>query len=196
MSYEVKITVYGKGAKTMKKSLWQFGTREVVFAAIGAALYGVLSFLTNPLQIPGAANVSVRPGVAVAMFFGVAFGPIVGFISGALGNIIGDLLSGYGFYPWWDLGNGIMAMLPGLIWLTIVNFNDIKNMVYADLMVLVGIVLGMGLASVSEMWVSGVDFRTTLVTNFVPAFIGNAIWGLILVPVLMAYSAIQVRSGR
>jgi energy-coupling factor transport system substrate-specific component len=181
----------------MKKSLWQFGTREVVFAAIGAALYGVLSFLTNPLQIPGAANVSIRPGVAVAMFFGVAFGPIVGFISGALGNIIGDLLSGYGFYPWWDLGNGIMAMLPGLIWLTIVNFQDIKSMVRADLMVLVGIILGMGLASVSEMWVSGVDFKTTVLTNFLPALITNAIWGLILVPILMlAYSAIQVRSGR
>jgi energy-coupling factor transport system substrate-specific component len=181
----------------MNKKMWQFGTREVVFAAIGAALYGVLSFLTNPLQIPGAANVSVRPGVAVAMFFGVAFGPIVGFISGALGNIIGDLLSGYGFYPWWDLGNGIMAMLPGLVWLTIVNFNDIKSMVRADIMVLVGIILGMGLASISEMWVSGVDFSTTVLTNFLPAFITNAIWGLILVPILMlAYSAIQTRSGR
>ncbi len=30
-----------------KKSLWSFGTREVVYAAIGAALYAVLSYLTN-----------------------------------------------------------------------------------------------------------------------------------------------------
>ncbi len=181
----------------MNKKMWQFGTREVVFAAIGAALYGVLSFLTNPLQIPGAANVSVRPGVAVAMFFGVAFGPIVGFISGALGNIIGDLLSGYGFYPWWDLGNGIMAMLPGLIWLTVVNFRDIMAIVRAEVMILVGIILGMGLAAISEMWVSGTNFPTTVVTNFLPAFITNAIWGLILVPILMvAYSAVQTRTGR
>ena len=42
----------------MKKSLWAFGTREVVFAAIGAALYGGLSYLTNFLQIPGSANVA------------------------------------------------------------------------------------------------------------------------------------------
>ncbi len=181
----------------MNKKLWQFGTREVVFAAIGAALYGVLSFLTNPLQIPGAGNVSVRPGVAVAMFFGVAFGPIVGFIAGALGNIIGDLLSGYGFFPWWDLGNGIMAMLPGLIWLTIVNFRDIMSIVRAEVMILIGIVLGMGLAALSEMWVSGTSFSTTVATNFLPAFITNAIWGLILVPILMvAYSAVQTRTGR
>ena len=41
-----------------KKSLWAFGTPEVVYSGIGAALYGVLSWATNLLQIPGAANVS------------------------------------------------------------------------------------------------------------------------------------------
>jgi energy-coupling factor transport system substrate-specific component len=181
----------------MNKKLWQFGTREVVFAAIGAALYGVLAWATNILQIPGAANVSVRPAVAIPMFFGVVFGPIVGFIAGFLGNIIGDLLSGYGFWFWWDLGNGIQAMLPGLIWLTITNYREIAGIVRAEVMVVVGIVVGMGLASLSEMWVSGTDFSTTVAINFVPSFITNIIWGLVLVPILMvAYSAVQTRSGR
>jgi energy-coupling factor transport system substrate-specific component len=181
----------------MKKTLWQFGTREVVFAAIGAALYGVLGWVTNILQIPGAGNVSVRPAVAIPMFFGVAFGPIVGFIAGALGNIISDLISGYGFYPWWDLGNGLMALLPGLIFLTIVNFKDIAGIIRTEVMIVVGVFLGMSLASLSEMWVSGTTFSTTVATNFLPAFISDIIWGLILVPILMvAYSAIQTRSGR
>jgi len=181
----------------MKKKLFQFGTREVVFAAIGAALYGVLSWATNFLQIPGAGDVSVRPAVAIPMFFGVAFGPIVGFIAGFLGNIIGDLLSGYGFYFWWDLGNGIQALLPGLIWLTIVNFKEIGGIIRAEIMVIVGIILGMGLASLSEMWVSGTDFATTVAINFLPSFITNIVWGLVLVPILMvAYSAVQARSGR
>jgi hypothetical protein len=35
-----------------KKSLWKFGTREVVFSAIGAALFGVLAWATNILQLP------------------------------------------------------------------------------------------------------------------------------------------------
>jgi energy-coupling factor transport system substrate-specific component len=181
----------------MKNKLWQFGTREVVFAAIGAALYGVLSWVTNILAIPGSANVSVRPAVAIPMFFGVAFGPIVGFIAGFLGNIIGDLLSGYGFWFWWDLGNGIQAMIPGLIFLSIVNYRDFGSIMKAEVMVILGIIVGMGLASISEMWVSGVDFVTTLTVNLVPAFITNAVWGLILVPILMvAYSAVQQRSGR
>jgi hypothetical protein len=45
--------------------------------------------------------------------------------------------------------------------------------------------------------VSGIDFATTLATNFMPAFVSNVINGLILVPILMvAYAAIQARSGR
>jgi energy-coupling factor transport system substrate-specific component len=181
----------------MERKLWQFGTREVVFAAIGAALYGVLSWATNILQIPGAANVSVRPAVAIPMFFGVVFGPIVGFISGFLGNIIGDLLSGYGFYPWWDIGNGIQALVPGLIFLSIINYRDLRTILKVEVMIILGIILGMGLASLSEIWVSGVDLATTFTINFLPSFITNAIWGLILVPILMvAYSAIQTRSGR
>lgn len=181
----------------MKKSLWSFGTREVVFAAIGAALYGVLSYATNILQIPGAGNVAIRPAVALPMFFGVAFGPIVGFISGLLGNVIGDLLSGYGFWPWWDLANGIMGFFPGLVYLGIKNFKDTSDILKAEGMVIVGVLVGIGIAAISELWVSGVDFATTVSINFIPSVTTNLVNGLILVPILMvAYSAIQARSGR
>ena len=181
----------------MKKTLFQFGTREVVFAAIGAALYGVLSWATNILQIPGAGNVSVRPAVVIPMFFGVVFGPIVGFISGGLGNIIGDLLSGGQFWPWWDLGNAIQGMLPGLIFLTIVNYKDVKYILRAEIMVVIGIILGMGIASISDRWVSGYDWATVWTGDFIPSFITNILWGLVLTPILMvAYSAVQARSGR
>jgi energy-coupling factor transport system substrate-specific component len=181
----------------MNKKIWQFGTREVVFAAIGAALYGVLAWATNFLQIPASGNVSVRPAVAIPMFFGVVFGPIVGFISGFLGNIIGDLLSGYGFWFWWDLGNGIQALIPGLIFLAILNYRDIKSILKVEGMIIIGVAVGMGIASLSEMWISGVDLATTFTINFLPSFISNCIWGLILVPILMvAYSAVQARSGR
>jgi energy-coupling factor transport system substrate-specific component len=180
-----------------KKSLWSFGTREVVFAAIGAALYGVLSALTNILQIPGAANVSVRPAVSIVFFFGVAFGPIVGLITGLLGNILGDLLSNAGFWPWWDLGNGVMGLVAGLFFVLMTDFRSWKDLVYAEVAVLLGSALGMLLASVSELWVSGIDFTTTMVQNFTPSFLTNIVNGLILTPILMiAYSAIVKRSGR
>jgi energy-coupling factor transport system substrate-specific component len=180
-----------------KKSLWKFGTREVVYAAIGAALYAVLAVATNFLQIPSAGNVSFRPAVAIPMFFGIAFGPLVGFISGFLGNIISDMISGYGFWFWWDLGNGIMGLIPGLMAFSFTSFKAQATLIKAEIYVVVGVLVGMGVASLSEMWVSGADMNTVIVGNWVPAITGNLVNGLILVPILMiAYDAVVSRSGR
>ena len=180
-----------------KKSMWKFGTREVVYSAIGAALYTVLALATNWLQIPSAGNVSFRPAVAIPMFFGVAFGPIVGFIAGFLGNVISDLAAGYGFWFWWDLGNGLMGLIPGLIALSIIDYKSMRSILKAEVFVVLGVLIGMAIASVSEMWVSGADVKTVVFGNFFPAVIPNLINGLILVPILMvAYDAIVKRSGR
>lgn len=179
------------------KKLWKFGTREVVYSALGAALYAILSLVTNWIQLPSAGNVSFRPAVVIPLFFGVVFGPIVGFISGFLGNIISDLLAGYGLWIWWDLGNGILGLVPGLIagWMT--TYKAFKDIAWGELFSLLGIVAGMGLASVSEMWVSGADISTVVLANFLPAAIPDAINGLILLPILMiAYAAVVKRSGK
>lgn len=181
----------------MKKKLWKFGTREVVYSALGAALYAILSLVTNWIQLPSAGNVSFRPAVVIPMFFGVVFGPIVGFISGFLGNIISDLLAGYGLWFWWDLGNGLMGLIPGLVFAMMTNYKAIKDILWAELFALIGIIVGMGVASLSEMWVSGADIKTVVFANFLPAAIPNAINGLILLPILMiAYAAIVQRSGK
>jgi energy-coupling factor transport system substrate-specific component len=181
----------------LKKSLWSFGTREVVFAAIGAALYAVLSALTNFAQIPAAGNVAVRPAVSIVFFFGLAFGPWVGLITGLLGNIFGDLLSNYGFWPWWDLGNGLMGLVAGLFASRMTTYRAVKDLVLAEIAVVLGAAVGMFVASLSEIWVSGITFAATMVQNFMPSFLANIVNGLILTPILLvAYSAVVARSGR
>ncbi len=180
-----------------RKSLWQFGTREVVFAAIGAALYGLFSWATNFLALPAAGNLSLRPAVAIPMFFGVAFGPIVGFIAGAVGNMLGDFLSGYGFWWSWDIGNGIMGLIPGLIYPTISSFKAGSSILKAEIFVVIGVVFGMLFSSLLEIPLSGVDLNTAIVGYFVPSALSNLVNGLVLVPILMvAYDAIAARSGR
>ena len=111
------------------KGLWKFGTREVVYAAIGAALYAVLALATNFLQLPSAGNVAFRPAIVIPMFFGVAFGPIVGFIAGFVGNILSDLAAGYGFWFWWDLGNGLIGLICGLVAGMIVSYKAPKSII-------------------------------------------------------------------
>ena len=181
----------------MNKNRFAFGTREVVFAALGAALYGVLSWATNMLALPAAGNLALRPAVCIPMFFGVVFGPWVGFLSGFVGNIIGDALSGWGFWIWWDIGNGLMGMIPGFAAQMITSYRDAKSLVIADVFVVVGVVVGMGFSSLTEIVFSGLDFATAFGGYFVPAALTDIINGIILVPILMvAYSAIAARTGR
>jgi len=180
-----------------KKSLWSFGTREVVYAAIGAALYGVLSWVSNWISLPAAGNIALRPAVAIPMFFGVAFGPIVGFITGFLGNVIGDFLSGFGFWWSWDLGNGLMGLIPGLMAVGITSYVNKATLIKAEILVIIAAAVGMLVPSLLEIPLSGIDLNTALVGYWLPSALSNAINGLVLVPILMvAYEAVVARSGR
>ncbi len=180
-----------------KKSLWTFGTREVVYAAIGAALYGVFSWITNFIGLPAAGNITLRPAVAIPMFFGVAFGPIVGFIAGFLGNVLGDFLSGFGFWWYWDLGNGLMGLLPGLMAAGITSYKDTATIIKAEILVVLAAAVGMIVPSLLEIPLGGIDMNTAIIGYWFPSFLSNTVNGLVLVPILMvAYDAVVSRSGR
>lgn len=101
--------------------MFKVGTREVVMMAIGAGLYGVLSWIFNIVPVPSVSLVALRPVVAIPIFFGFAFGPAVGFFTGAFGNVLGDALTGWGVFPVWDIGNGLMGLVPGLAGMYIVG---------------------------------------------------------------------------
>lgn len=180
-----------------KKGKWSFGTREVVYGALGAALYGVFSWLTNFIQLPGAGSISFRPAVAIPIFFGIAFGPIVGFISGAIGNVLGDFLSGWGFWWSWDVGNGLMGLIPGLIYPLAQGFRERKSLLLSELFVVLGTAGGNLFSALMEIPLYGTDFVTAITVYWLPAFLNNALNGLVLVPILMvAYDALRKRQSR
>jgi len=108
------VIAYGLGVAFGDPALWKVQTREVVYTAVGAALYGVLSWATNVLQLPSVSLVALRPAVVIPVFFGLQFGPGVGFLTGFVGNALGDSLTGWGVYPIWDIGNGLLGLVPGL----------------------------------------------------------------------------------
>jgi energy-coupling factor transport system substrate-specific component len=77
------------------------------------------------------------------------------------------------------------------------TYRAFKDILWADIFSALGVLIGMGLASISEMWVSGADISTVIYANFIPAIAPDLINGLILLPILMvAYAAIVKRSGR
>lgn len=251
---------------TRENKAWMIGTREVVWMAIGAALYAVFSWLFNGtvFVVPSVSQVALRPAIAIPMFFGYAFGPVVGFFSGAVGNMFGDALTGFGLSPQWSIGNGLIGLVAGLPMLfgdkkkslnvvlivgvllvaivAVLYFLNptLQNLTYYDpendtfgetplsllagISILIGLVLvlivrfvfgkdldiatavtwamlgnvlGIGFAAVSDIWINGYPPVLAIVGEFLPAAGPNLIFAAILVPLLVvAYKSVQRQSGR
>ena len=251
---------------TKENAAWEVGTRQVVWMAIGAALYAVFSWLFNGtvFVVPSLSQVSLRPAIAIPMFFGYAFGPVVGFFSGAVGNIFGDALTGFGLSPQWSIGNGLVGFVAGLwmlfkdrkqsmnavLWtggilsllaaiLFFANrgqsnmmFFDVNNGIFGDAQIslfagislivgfvlvlavrfgfaknedvaaavtwsMLGNILGIGFAAISDIWINGFSLAAAVVGEFLPAAGPNLIFAAILVPLLVAaYASVQRQSGR
>jgi uncharacterized membrane protein len=246
---------------TRENKAWEVGTRQVVWMAIGAALYAVFSWLFNGtvFVVPSISQVALRPAIAIPMFFGYAFGPVVGFFSGAVGNIFGDALTGFGLSPQWSIANGLIGFISGLpmlfadkkksldfiliigtvlaalaVVVYLFNRSSINQLYYSDtpqptsllagLSIVIGLVLvlivrfafgknidlatavtwamlgnilGIGFAAISDIWINGYSPATAIVGEFLPAAGPNLIFAAILVPLLVvAYAAVQKQSGR
>jgi hypothetical protein len=251
---------------TSKHKMWEVGTREVVYMAIGAALYAIFSYLFNGtvFVVPSVSQVSLRPAIAIPMFFGYAFGPVVGLFTGAVGNMFGDALTGFGLSPQWSVGNGLVGFIAGLSWLfsdkkkgintvLIVSavltaiatvfylmnsnqsntlFYDVENNIFGDAQIslfagisivigfilvllvrfvfgknidvaaavtwsMLGNLLGMGFAALSDIWINGYSPAVAIVGEFIPSAGPNLIFAAILVPLLVsAFSASRRQTGR
>jgi uncharacterized membrane protein len=251
---------------TRENKAWEIGTRQVVWMAIGAALYAVFAWLFNGtvFVVPSLSQVSLRPAIALPMFFGYAFGPVVGFFSGAVGNLFGDALTGFGLSPQWSIGNGLVGLVAGLpmlfkdkkksldvvlisgavltllatavfflnrsqpnmLFFDVPNniFGDAQITLFAGISILIGLVLvvivrfafgknldiaaavtwsmlgnilGIGFAAISDIWINGFSPAAAVVGEFLPAAGPNLIFAAILVPLLVvAYAAVQRQSGR
>src|SRR3954469_15200334 len=122
------------GRGLLSTNIWAVGVRQIVYMALGAALYGGLSWSTNALQLPSAGNVSLRPAIVIPLFFGAVFGPWVGLFTGGIGNLLGDYVSGYGVFWNWDLGNALIGFIAGLAMLvTWGRYHTTRAIVYAEI---------------------------------------------------------------
>ena len=178
--------------------IWAVGVRQIVFMALGAALYGGLSWVTNIIQLPSAGNVSFRPAIVIPLFFGAVFGPWVGLFTGGIGNLLGDYISGYGIYWNWDIGNALIGFIAGLAMLvTWGRYNNSRNILIAEVFAAIGIVVGIGFAAYNDIWISKLSFATASIGELLPAAGSDLINGLILLPILLvAYNAAMRRFGR
>jgi energy-coupling factor transport system substrate-specific component len=182
-----------------RQNLWEVTSRTVVYSAIGAALYGVLALFD--FLLPGTTNVAIRPAFALVTFFGFAFGPIVGFFTGLVGNAITDQLHGYGFLTYWNwsVANGLAGAIAGLapLYLATLMRGDVSRRALAGAIAgVVASVVGF-LFVFSDMFVGGLSFDANLTTEYIPVVIADIIAAAILTPVLVyAWEPLKEQLGR
>jgi energy-coupling factor transport system substrate-specific component len=181
-----------------RNNLWEVTSRTIVYAAIGAALYGIL--LVAQLPIPGS-TVSVRPAFALVPFFGYAFGPIVGFFVGLVGNGIGDQISGWGaLTSWnWSIANGLVGLIAGLAPMYLVRWveGDLRQRAIGGAIAgAIAVVIGF-IFVFTDAILQKLDLATILTTLYVPVVIGDLIGTIILVPILVyAWEPVKAQLGR
>lgn len=181
-----------------RDNLWEVTSRTIVYAAIGAALYGIL--LVAQIPIPGS-TVSVRPAFAIVPFFGYAFGPIVGLFTGLVGNAIGDQISGWGaLTSWnWSLANGLVGFIAGLAPLYLASWvnGDLRQRAIGGAVAgAIAVVVGF-LFIFTDAILQGLDVGTILTTLYLPVIVGDLIGTIIIVPILVyAWEPIKAQLGR
>jgi energy-coupling factor transport system substrate-specific component len=179
-----------------RSAMWEVTTRVIVYAAIGAALYGIAGLFN--VILPGTANVAVRPAFAIVTFFGFAFGPIVGFFTGFVGNAIIDQLAFGGLLQYWNwsLANGLAGLLAGIFGVMLARMFPNRLLlaaVAAGLAVIIGFLFVFTDIVLGTAENAGVAFSA----NYLPVVVSNLIAGVILTPILVAaWEPIKESLGR
>ena len=180
------------------------GWRLVGAVLFGTLLYGTLSWITNFTPIGGAFEGQLRPGVAIPIVFGFIYGPLVGFLSGFLGNLGLDYLSGALNYPPdpasgnlvrdlsaayflnWQIGNGLFGLLPGLWSRYQKRYDRIPDLLVATVIAAIAIVVGTAFAAFTDIFIYDyVDFNFAMSQELIPIGRINLINGVFLVPILL-----------
>lgn len=179
------------------------GGKTLLVAFLGIFLYGFTSWLGNIFPLEASENIEIRLGVAVPIFFGFAYGPLVGFLTGTLGNFLSDLWSGWIVYPphgatgqilrdvaagfllHWQLGNGLMGLIPGIAARLRPRFYTWADQGFALLATVAGVAVGMGVASLLAIPLDGRSWSFAWSQLFLPAVQVNVLSAAVSVPVLL-----------
>jgi energy-coupling factor transport system substrate-specific component len=157
---------------------------------VGSILYSLAIYLTSSIQIPSADNVQLRPGVVIPIICGALFGPIPGFVSGFAGSLLADQTLGWGWWPYWYLGNGLMGLFSGLFRPAHSDYTRLPTVLGVLARAAVGITVGIAIASISERWVTQSSWDDILWVNFLPAFLSDLVNAAILVPIILLFYGI------
>jgi len=101
-----------KTKELSKLFIGEWGTKTVVAVAIGAALYGVLMVYGS---IPIFSQTQLSTAMVVPVLVGGMYGALPCAVTLLIGNIIADLIGGWGMWFDWSVGNAVLGLFVGLL---------------------------------------------------------------------------------
>ncbi len=152
--------------------------------AIGVAVVVALNLLAAnvalpPLPEPLRLGPMLRVGIVVPIFFGVRFGPLVGFCVGAIGTLISDIAT-FGFFWNWEIGVGLVGAVAGSSTVMAGSLREGWWVYLATEIVrgAVAIIVGTGFATLTDVWVANLGWNDAISAEWIPTALYNLAWGV------------------
>lgn len=131
-----------------KKRSTRWDAKTVVTIAIGAGLYGVL-MVYGGIPLFEATNLTVA--MVVPVFVGAVSGPIPAAICCGIGNVIADLIGGWGMNFDWSIGNAVLGFFVGALPLYGTRITEgvfkTKHIIIYSILCIVGNIVSFGIVT-------------------------------------------------
>jgi energy-coupling factor transport system substrate-specific component len=159
--------------------LGKWDTKTLVSIAVGAALFGVLMVYGS---IPVFTNVQLTSAMIIPVVVGGLFGSVPAFITLLLGNVLADLIGGWGFWFDWSIGNGILGLFIGTLPLYGARIDEgiftVKHAIIYAITAIVGNAVAFGLVTPI---LTTLIYASDLEINFIQALVAAVSNILVLV---------------
>jgi len=186
----------------MKKSFWktlvgEWNTKTVVGVAIGAALFGVLM---NFGSIKVFTNTNLTTAMLVSVIVGGMFGPLPAFVAAGVGNVIADLIGGWGLWFDWSVGNAVLGLFVGALPLYGAKIEDgiftAKQMIIYTILCIIGNALAFGVVTpiLTAVFYGG-ELTITFLQSLTGGISNCAVLIIIGIPLLKAMAARNARKS-
>jgi len=164
----------------------KWNTLTLVSVAVGSALFGVLMVYGS---IPIFTNTFLTSAMIVPVVVGALFGPVPAFVTMGLGNIIADLIGGWGLWFDWAVGNAVLGLFVGALPLYGARIDEgifqIKHAIIYTILVIVGCGVAYGL--ITPIFTSifyAADLEITMIQSAFAAVSNILVLTLVGLPIL------------
>lgn len=146
----------------------EWNTTTIVTVGVGAALFGVL-MCYGGIQV--FTNTNLTTAMIVPVVVGAMYGPVPAAVAAGVGNVIADLIGGWGQYPAWSIANAVAGLFIGALPLYGARITegkfDLKHAIIYVICVMVGNAIAFGVvAQAFTVILEGGDMNVSLIQGF------------------------------